>query len=181
MPGFQKISPSTFETTADPAVVSQNDISALIAAAQAASNGRARLILHPDRQDSLHEMIIALPPESCDHPHINFRSGKSFLALSGQFAVVTFSDDGGTIEPYILSADRHWAGNRMIRLRKPAWHTVIPLVGDTVFLETIMGPFEGNKFADWFPDTDQSDERAAWTARLRHLAVQAATAMGDAK
>ena len=107
-------------------------------------------------------MIIALPPESCDHPHINFRSGKSFLALSGQFAVMRFSDDGGTIEPCILSAGRQWAGSRMIRLRQPAWHTIIPLVGDTVFLETIIGPFEGNKFADWFPDANRSHERMAW-------------------
>jgi cupin fold WbuC family metalloprotein len=175
MTAFRPTTPSVFETSMDPALVSESDIAALIAAGRAAPNGRARLILHTGHQDSLHEMIIALPPDSCDHPHINFKSGKSFLALSGQFAVMRFSDDGGTIEPFILSAEPRWLGARMLRLRQPAWHTIIPLAGNTVFLETIIGPFEGNKFAQWFPDHDQLHERKRWAERLRALAVQAVT------
>ena len=171
---FHKTTPAVFESDADPVVVSPTDIKNLVEAASLAPQGRARLILHPTRGDSLHEMVIALPQDSCDHPHINFKSGKSFLALSGQFALICFSDDGSEIRPVVLSAESCWPGARMARLRKPAWHTIIPLAGDTVFLETIIGPFEGNRFAAWFPDANRQQEREAWIEQLRKSAIAAA-------
>lgn len=170
---FRGVTPAVFETEADPVVVSADDIAGLVAAARQAPEGRARLILHSGREDMLHEMVIALPSDSCDHPHINFKSGKSFLALSGQFAVMVFSDDGTEIRPLVLSADARWAGARMVRLRQAAWHTIIPLAGDVVFLETILGPFTGNRFAPWFPGVDLTEERAAWAAKLRNGAREA--------
>jgi cupin fold WbuC family metalloprotein len=170
---FHGVTSAVFETEADPVVVSAHDIAELIAAARQAPMGRARLLLHPDREDTLHEMVIALPPDSCDHPHINSKSGKSFLALSGQFAVMVFSEDGADIRPIILSADSRWPGARLARLRRPAWHTIIPLAGDTVFLETIIGPFTGNQFAPWFPDIDRADERNVCSEKLRRLAIGA--------
>jgi cupin fold WbuC family metalloprotein len=172
--GFYGTTQAVFETDADPVVVSSTDIRTLVESARLAPQGRARLILHPAREDSLHEMVIALPQDSCDHPHINFKSGKSFLALSGQFALIYFSDDGSMINPVVLSAEDRLPGARLARLRKPAWHTIIPLAGDTVFLESIIGPFEGNKFATWFPDTKQPREREAWIDKLRKIAKRAA-------
>jgi cupin fold WbuC family metalloprotein len=173
---FRGVSPSVFETAADPATVFPSDILALVHAARLAPSGRARLLLHDGKDDKLHEMVIALPSDSCDHPHINFKSGKSFLALSGQFAVMQCSDDGREIRPTVLSADERWRGARMTRLRQPAWHTIIPLAGDTVFLESIIGPFEGNRFADWFPVPERAQERQEWVDRLRSIARSAADA-----
>jgi cupin fold WbuC family metalloprotein len=171
---FDQKTPSVFETAADPATVSSADIAALVIAARSAPNGRARLILHTDINDNLHEMVVALPPKSCDHPHINFKSGKSFLALSGQFAVMRCSEDGSDIRAVVLSAESRWTGARLTRLRAPAWHTIIPLAGDTVFLETIIGPFTGNRFADWFPETARPQAREEWTAKLRAIARETA-------
>ncbi len=171
---FRKVTPAVFETERDPVVVSDADIAALIEQARLAPQGRARLLLHPERDDTLHEMVIALPSESCDHPHINFKSGKSFLALSGQFAVMQFSSDGQNVHPVVLSAEARWNGVRMVRLRKPAWHTIIPLSGDTAFLETIIGPFEQNRFAEWFPAPEEAPAREAWVERLRASARRAA-------
>ena len=167
--GFIETRPGIFETAEDPVLVSSDQVESLARASKAAPRGRSRLLLHAQESDNLHEMVIALPPDSCDHPHINFKSGKSFLALSGQFAMLHFSDDGSTISPVILSADHHWPGARIIRLREPTWHTIIPLEGDTVFLETIIGPFEGNRFAPWFPD-QASSAWAQWVQRLREAA-----------
>jgi cupin fold WbuC family metalloprotein len=166
---FTEVSPGVFETTRDPVLVSSEDVESLIRAAKLTPRGRARLLLHGDRADNLHEMVIALPSDSCDHPHINFKSGKSFLALAGRFAVLCFSDDGTEITAHVLAGDERWAGARILRLRKPVWHTVIPLDGDTVFLETIIGPFEGNKFAAWFP-SDENAAKSGWIERLRQSA-----------
>ena len=110
--GFHKTTQAVFETDADPIAVAPTDIEALVEAARVAPQGRARLILHSTREDSLHEMVIALPPDSCDHPHINFKSGKSFLALSGQFALICFSNDGSQIKPVVLSAVDRWPAIR---------------------------------------------------------------------
>jgi cupin fold WbuC family metalloprotein len=170
--GFIEVTPGVFETTRDPATVSPEQIKSLVRASQSTPRRRARLMLHGDRSDSLHEMVIVLPRTSCDHPHINFKSGKSFLALSGQFALMRFSDDGRQIETDILAGDDRWPGGRMLRLRKPAWHTIIPLEGDIVFLETIIGPFEGNRFAPWYPE-HEGPSRIEWVERLRRTAATA--------
>ena len=174
--GFTKTEPTAFERDADPVIICQNQIDQLIAAARKLPRGRARLLLHPNREDSLQEMVIVLPPDSCDHPHINAKSGKSFLALSGQFAVICCADDGSAFRPVILSAGP-WPGDRLIRLRKPTWHTIIPLAGDIVFVETIVGPFVGNTFAPWFPETEDKVPRAAFENRLRQIARDAAAAL----
>jgi cupin fold WbuC family metalloprotein len=174
MGGFRKVNSAVFEPTTDPVLVEESDIASLKEAARASPSGRARLLLHPHRDDSFHEMVIALPPRSCDHPHINFKSGKSFLALSGQFAVMVFSDDGSEITPLVLSAEDKWRGGKMVRLSGAAWHTIIPLAGDTVFLESIIGPFEGNRFAPWFPgDESPPEEWEAYANKLRRIASDA--------
>jgi len=173
--GFRAAAPSVFETDIDPVTVDRAQIDSLIAAARNTDTGRARLLLHMDRDDSLHEMIIALPEASCDHPHINYKSGKSFIALSGQFAVVCFSDDGRGVTPIILSAGE-FPGAQLTRLRKPVWHTIIPLLGDTVFVETIIGPFTGNRFAGWFP-TSFGENREQAEERLRRIARVAADSL----
>ncbi len=170
---FHSVTASVLETAADPVVVGPEQIAHVIAAAKLAPNGRARLILHTHASDSLHEMVIALPATSCDHPHINFKSGKSFLALSGRFAVMHCSGDGQHITPVVLSAGP-WPGARMARLRAAAWHTIIPLDGDCVFLETIIGPFEGNQFASWFPGESDADGRARYAEKFRAIARAAA-------
>lgn len=170
--GFRPSAPSVFETESDPVTIGHEQIEDLIAEARKQPNGRARLLLHGAREDSLHEMVIALPGASCDHPHINYKSGKSFTAVSGQFAVMCFSEDGSIITPVVLSAGP-WPGAKLARLRRPTWHTIIPLEGDTVFVETIIGPFTGNFFAEWFPNKE-SPEREAAEQRLRKLAREEA-------
>ena len=144
----------------------------LIERARHAPRGRARVLLHPNREDSLHEMVIALPRQSCDVPHINFKSGKSFLALHGKFAVVVFSDDGKERRAIRLAQTDGSASGVMTRLNTACWHTIIPLADYVVFLETIIGPFVGNRFAPWAPQDPASEEGQAFSSELRQLARQ---------
>lgn len=171
---FTQVNASVLQGAGDPVVVSRADIDTLIVMARRTETGRARLLLHEGSESPLHEMVIALPPTSCDHPHINYKSGKTFLALSGQFAVMCCGDDGKEIEARVLSAGV-WPGNVVCHLRKPQWHTIIPLAGDTVFLETIIGPFTGNYFAEWFPKAEDAENRSIWAERLRAIAHDAAS------
>tara|TARA_R110002110_G_scaffold94085_3_gene244313 strand:- start:1054 stop:1599 length:546 start_codon:yes stop_codon:yes gene_type:complete len=176
--GFTRETEFAFRSTTDPALVSQSDIDALIREAKATSTGRARLLLHETANSVLQDMVIALPFDSCDHPHINYKSGKTFLALSGQFAVMCGNDDGSEIVAHVLSAgEACGAGARVCHLRAPVWHTIIPLAGDTVFLETIIGPFTGNYFAEWFPKSDDVAAREAFAEKFRQLARRAAAGL----
>ena len=168
--GFTTVNPSVFTGDGDPVTVTPEAVAAVCAAAKKAPNGRARLILHDGADDILHEMLIALPPTSCDHPHINFRSGKSFMAVSGRFAVMCFTDEGELLPPVVLDATGRDAAI-MTRLRAPFWHTIIPLAGDVAFLETNSGPFTGNFFAEWFPA--EGKEREAYAEDLRRAARKA--------
>ena len=155
-------------------VVDEALIDRTIARARNAPHRRARVLLHPGQEDSLHEMLIALPRESCDVPHINFKSGKSFHIVRGEMAVMLFADDGNEVQPCRLGALPTNAC-RMVRLNRSYWHTIIPLSDYVVFIETIIGPFTGNRFAEWSPNPD-SAEWESFVASLRAIATSGAPA-----
>lgn len=149
-------------------VVDEALIDRTIARARNAPNRRARVLLHPGQEDSLHEMLIALPRESCDVPHINFKSGKSFHIVRGKLAVMLFADDGSEVLPCRLGASPT-DSRRMVRLNRPCWHTIIPMTDYVVFIETIIGPFTGNRYAEWSPNPDS----AGWAGFVTSLRVAA--------
>lgn len=164
--GFQRVPnlSGVFAVQEEPMVLSRDHIQALLFEAEKTGKKRARLLLHKNVDDSLHEMIIALPKDSFDRPHINFKSGKSFLALHGAFAVVSFSEKGDMNPPKILSAD---SGNIMVRFNSPTWHTIVPISGPCVFLETIIGPFQGNHFAPFSPEVQNEKSFLEYANRIR--------------
>jgi cupin fold WbuC family metalloprotein len=161
------------EVTADPFIIVYDElIMRTVERARRAPQRRSRVLLHPDSDDSLHEMLIALPEESCDVPHINFKSGKSFHVVHGAMAVMLFSDDGTQLTVCRLEAGTSDVG-RMVRLNRPYWHTIIPLSDYVVFIETIIGPFEGNRFADWAPEVTDQELWNTFSDQLRAYAHRA--------
>lgn len=160
---------------ANGAIITIDDalIEEVIRLARQAPNGRGRILLHGSSDDSLHEMLIALPRTSCDIPHLNFRSAKSFHVVRGSTTVMIFSDDGTSVRPIPLSAEKV-AIPRFVRLNPPQWHTLIPQSDYVVFIETILGPFEGNQFAPWAPSLEDKERWSAFAAALRQIAESAA-------
>lgn len=164
--GFSTSQLGVFETTGDYVSVGFPLVEELLTLSKTCPNERARILLHSNRKDNLHEMIIALPFHSFDRPHINFKSGKSFFALKGIFAVVLFFDEGKEINPVVLS-DNGKIGEQFIRLNKPIWHTIVPLNGPCVFLETIIGPFEGNQFASFSPEVNNHQDFLKFSRKVK--------------
>lgn len=150
---FTELSPAVEVATTPFVIIDDTLIDRTLARARNSPRRRARVLLHPRREDSLHEMLIALPRESCDVPHINFKSGKSFHVMQGEMSLMLFADDGSEVLPCRLGASLIPL-RRMIRLNRPCWHTIVPLTDYVVFIETIIGPFTGNRFADWAPSPD---------------------------
>lgn len=165
-----EISEAVEVATSPLVVVDDALIDRTIARARRAPRGRARVLLHPSSDDLFHEMVIALPRESCDVPHINFKSGKSFHVLRGEMAVMVFADDGSEVLPIRLG-EASASPNRMVRLNEPRWHTIIPLSDRVVFVEAILGPFTGNRFAPWCPNPDEGARWTAFVDSLRGIAA----------
>lgn len=168
--GFKELSAAVEMATSPFVVVDEALIDRTIERARQAPQRRARVLLHPGQEDSLHEMVIALPRESCDVPHINFKSGKSFHVVRGEMAVMIFADDGSEVTPCRLGEGMSARG-RMVRLNRPYWHTIIPLSDYVVFIETIIGPFAGNRFAEWAPQPEDTAPWSEFAYSLRGIAA----------
>jgi cupin fold WbuC family metalloprotein len=169
--GFQPAAfPGVYENSSDIVTLSRKHAASLVTAAKASPRGRARLLLHRSRDDTLHEMLIALPASSCDIPHLNFKSGKSFHVVEGTMAVVVCSRDGGEITAHLLS-DHEPGLPYMLRLNSPSFHTIIPLTGYAVFVEIISGPFQGNQFVEWAGPDPRSGATPEAAAKIRAAAM----------
>jgi cupin fold WbuC family metalloprotein len=170
LPPFENLTPAVIRASAPVVIVDESLIDTVVSRASQAPKGRARVLLHLSQDDSLHEMVIALPRDSCDVPHINFKSGKSFHLVRGEMVVMLFSDDGQTVTPIRLGGN---TGRKMVRLNQPCWHTIIPITEHTVFIETIIGPFAGNRFAEWSPRPEDAAPWSSFVSALRDFAALA--------
>lgn len=161
------------------ASVSPRDIEQLIAEARTAPLRRARICLHPDTSDVLHEMVIALSGETYVAPHRHSGKSESFHLLAGEIEVVVFNEEGRPVERHHLSADDPTLP-RIMRLQRPVWHSVIVRTEFAVVHETTNGPFrkEDTEFAPWAPDPTDAAACSAYQAMLREVIRQPAEISG---
>lgn len=150
------------------ASISPRDIEQLIAEARTAPLRRARICLHPDTSDVLHEMVIALAGETYVAPHRHPGKSESFHLLAGELDVIVFNEQGHPVERHRLSADDPTLP-RVMRLQRPVWHSVIVRTEFAVVHETTNGPFrkEDTEFAPWAPNPADATACIAWQALLR--------------
>jgi len=139
---------------ADEAVVRVGPAEIELVKRQAALSARrrARLCLHRDEREPVHEMLIALDATGYVRPHKHVGRGESFHVVEGVADVVLFDEAGRVVETIRLAATGD--GVRIYRLNESRFHTV--LVRSPVFVvhETTAGPFERSDtlFASWAPE-----------------------------
>ena len=140
-------------------VISQSDINNLKLDAESSPLRRARICLHNNLADPIHEMVIAFKLDSYVPPHIHMDKTESFHVMEGELVVVFFDEYGQVIERLNLSSDisKHPS---IYRLSKPVWHTILPLSSDVVIHEVTNGPFipDEKNLAPWAPAQDASDQ-----------------------
>ena len=142
-------------------------IDMLLDAAAAEPKRRARLNLHHDDNDLIHEMIIAFRGDSLNMPHRHHGKSESMHVIKGRVDVVIFDDDGKETRRVRLGA-RDWRGMPSVfRMAAPLWHTVIPVDDKVVVHETTNGPFVPGKNMEIPPWAPQESELAAWVDGLR--------------
>ncbi|MBN1765557.1 MAG: WbuC family cupin fold metalloprotein [Sedimentisphaerales bacterium] len=114
---------------------------------------RARLCLHRNLHDKVHEMVIALQKDSYCRPHRHLEKSESFHIIEGSMLVILF-DDQGLITKKIKMAPLPENATFFYRLNCSLWHMVLPLTEFVIFHETTTGPFipDQQYRAPWSPD-----------------------------
>jgi len=153
---------------ADEAVVRVGPAEIELVKRQAAVSARrrARLCLHRDESEPVHEMLIALMATGYVRPHKHVGRGESFHVVEGVADVVLFDEAGVVTETIRLSAAGD--GVRIYRLNESRFHTVLVRTPVFVVHETTAGPFERSdtEFASWAPEEGDAAAIASFLAGI---------------
>jgi cupin fold WbuC family metalloprotein len=120
--------------------IGQEEIAVIKAAAAGSPRGRARINAHPDGADSLHEMVIAIRPDSYIRPHKHPAKSEAFHIIDGAVDIAIFDDSGGLRDVVRLAADG-LKGSLYYRMSMPLFHTLIIRSDILVVHEITNGPF----------------------------------------
>ena len=117
---------------------------------------RARLCLHSNPNEPLHEMVIAFCRDTYVRPHRHRAKNESFHIIEGELDVVFF-DDTGRVTRRVAMGPVDSGRTLIYRLGSDQWHTVVVRTDMAVIHETTQGPFdpEENEFAPWSPEPSE--------------------------
>ena len=87
---FSKLSDTVFVADEAVTTISSNDIDFLKHQASVLPVRKSRVLLHGKPEQLLHEMLIVHTRGTYIQPHINQRSAKSFLVISGTMRLVLY-------------------------------------------------------------------------------------------
>lgn len=119
------------------------------------ARGRVRINLHPDNADTLHEMFIAIRPDSYIRPHKHLEKSEAFHIVYGEVDVVLFDDDGDIAQIVPLAAGST-SNAFYYRMSRPFFHTLM-IKSDLLLVHEITnGPFTGDStmYAEFAPAED---------------------------
>ena len=134
---------------------------------------KSRLLLHNNKNEALHEMLIVhntLPSERLKYiiPHKNASSPKSWQILEGEVVFVIFDDYGKVLKHYKVGNNSH-NQSFMLRINENFYHTMIPITDVLVYIETILGPFEGRFEAPWAPKEEDKILAQEYVSNIYNL------------
>ena len=169
---FQRLSETVYSTQSPVVWISRSEIDFLQDVATNSSSQKARVLLHGNSEEDLHEMLIVHTAGQYIQPHINLDSAKSFVVLDGEMAVVLFNK-GGAISNYVQLGVSRGASAFLLRIDDPVFHTVVPISNTVTFLETVKGPHMQTHYAPFAPPpTDKSKSETYMKWLMEELAIE---------
>lgn len=171
-------SPEVFLAEGPISAIGRSELDILKAAVKASAKRRARINTHPDGEDTLHEMIIAIDPSSYVRPHKHPGKSEAFHIVEGDVDIVVFRDDGEIDR--ILPLGAPGSGRSFYyRMSAPFFHTLVIRSDVLIVHEITNGPFrpQATIFADFAPDDSEPRKAEAYQADLvRRVAALQGTA-----
>ena len=124
----------------------------LMRSAYEADMKRARLCLHHNPEDPLHEMVIVFHRDTLVRPHRHHGKSESFHVIFGELDVILYDDHGRPVQAVRLGCPGS-GKSLMYRLSGPLWHSVVVHSEYAAIHEVTNGPFrpEESDFAPWAP------------------------------
>ena len=164
-------SPEVFIAEGPISTIGPEEIAILRAAALKAPKKRARINAHPDGDDPLHEMIIAIGQDSYIRPHKHPGKSEAFHIVEGEVDLVIF-EDGGEIKRIVPLSPPGGERAFYYRMSAPFFHTLIIKSELLVVHEITNGPFrpDGAIFADFAPAEDDTANAIKYRADLQQRA-----------
>jgi cupin fold WbuC family metalloprotein len=114
---------------------------------------RAHFNLHPELNDPVQRLCIAIEPGSYvrPHRHADPETWEVLTALRGSLAILLFNETGKVLERSVITANGTIPA---VELPRNTWHTLVSLEPGTIFFEVKQGPYkpiaEANS-ASWAP------------------------------
>jgi cupin fold WbuC family metalloprotein len=166
---FDEITPGTFYARAERRLLSQENLVWLKQQALANPAKRARICLHRDPADVVHEMVIALHRSSYIPPHCHPAKEESLHVIEGRARAVFFSTSGAveavvSLAPAGCKDESDRAFSYFYRIGRQAIHALRLDTEWLVYHEVAMGPFSpaGLTYPDWALLTGDSAAGIEW-------------------
>lgn len=144
-------------TNSDISTLNLNDFEDLVEKAKVSNNQRYRYCLHLDHSAKIQEMVIAMTSESYNQPHRHPEGiSESYHIIKGRMLILFFDDSGAVSKKVILEPGT----TQILRMNKSVWHMAISLSENSIYHETLTGPFDKDKvveYASWAPKENHID------------------------
>lgn len=140
------------------------ELEALSDKAACAPRLRAHHNFHPQLEDPVQRLAIAMEPGTYVRPHRHPATWEMLCPLAGAFDLVVFDAAGCVLSRHRLGPD----GDKIIEMPAGTWHAVISLEPGSVVFEVKQGPYQAlseDNLAPWSP-AEGSAEVAAMLAFL---------------
>ena len=113
---------------------------------------RARICMHKNEKEKLHEMIIILSKETYIRPHKHINKAESLHIIEGSADVIFFDDKGNVLKKKRLGK-KNKNMNFYYRISSSIFHTFKIRSKFFIFHESTQGPFirSKTKYANWSP------------------------------
>lgn len=144
-------------------------IAYLIDCARTNERKTARICIHKNIDEELHQMIIVHHRGNYVRPHKHPAKTESFHLIQGRLLLCIFDARGKILNKIVLE-DKGKQATIVSRLEKNIYHTVLALSEIVVFHEITNGPFIGigdSEFPDWAPALDDQEGIQSFLASLQ--------------
>lgn len=139
--------------------ISPATLTALSQQAQNSPRQRANHNLHPQLDDPIQRLAIAMEPGTYVRPHRHPHTWELLHALNGSFIVLEFDDHGVVLTRTLLGTQENAV--RMVELAAGSWHAVLSCDSGAVIFEVKHGPYQALAEADLAPWSAAADTPAA--------------------
>jgi cupin fold WbuC family metalloprotein len=116
---------------------------------------RANINFHPQLNDPIQRLAIAMEPQTYVRPHRHPHTWELLTALQGNFIVLLFDEQGKVTHRTVLGKE-----STILEIPANVWHAVLSLENGAVIFEVKHGPYQqvaAEDLAIWSPAEGKAD------------------------